>query len=182
MTISFDRSFDVQVDYRCLVSFRGKETKRVIGDMTGALGDSSGTTLRARSHGSMATFSGFDRVGEVVYDQPIITPPIFHVDTIVAQPDATWPPRHVRYALLDQKAFLVWLQPWLHHEGKRGIFYSLPYDVRWGYGDLDLYPIDGFQPYQETECRDRVSVAVDAYLQAGRPDERFTNLTTTKEI
>jgi len=126
----------------------------------------------------MATFHTMDRVGDLLYRQFVLTPPLFQIDTVYTTPTGEAWKRH-RFAIIGEKAFPILLQPWLHcnckGNGKSGWFYSLPYDSKKaGYRSLELMPIGSFPPYQASgELRERLIVATDAYLQAGKPDERF---------
>lgn len=162
LSISFVRSLTLDVDYRWRISFRdhgAAETWEQLQQREKDRFCHDNNTLLTKACGSMATFMTHDRERhrDVIHTQMVITPPIFRIDTVIR----------------DTAAFPVWFQPWLHHAGKRGIFHSYPYDHAIGYRSLDLSAIEELPSYESGDVRDRIAVAVDAFLQRGEPDVRF---------
>ena len=165
-TLAVERgiTFSAEVDYRSRISMRVKDLSTTLSVIAKHFGEPVGRADR----GSMTMFATAERPRDILYSQLIVTPPVFHIDTMSAMGTIG-----VRELRTDER-FPIWIQPWLHHHGKRGIFYTVPYDQRRGYGDLELFPIETFEPYNAVaDVRDHIAVAVDAFLQRGQPDERF---------
>lgn len=169
-TLSSRFAFAVKapVDYRRRMSTRSSAIEHSLK----VIGDRVKESVANVSTGSMAMFATFPRVGDTMYTQCLVTPPIFHIDTI----RTPLPPgyKHLVNTRDPVVAFPIWLQPWLQERGRQHLFFGFPYDETFGYQDLSLAPVEALLPYKTSEeVRSRIAVAVDAFLQTGQPDERF---------